>query len=566
MAASYPNLYQKSILFEIINIKNPSEIVSAFTLTIPPDSIEIVQSQRVTRTKTFGGVFIDDYGLDVAKITISGTTGNNDLRATYIPGKGGTLEQYTGKTAIYAFRDKIARYKNLLAGKGFESYEMRMYDLSTVPDATSLDTIQDSTTDSWVVSLDDFKISRSKDKPLWYSYSIELVGLYPLPTPRSKSPDLMDPIIGPTGDEDLATVADETNQGLAPVKVPTSKDWLKDAISGIRRCVNAVKNAYAWSANLLNSIDNVFATIDDLEELIVEYIHSSGNLLTEGFGFYSKVFEIAKFPGSIAVATMETINEVMQSIEDEMEYTTSIPEVLGDDYDYVVQLCEETKRIGARIVNFGKSQAADTEVTVEIDGQKTTIYGTISITADASTTLEKLAAQYYGDPSMAVLIAMYNGITNDDIDPGTIIKIPQTVRSTLILNNKIYSWDRSSNYGIDILLAAVPHSVEMVIAESGDFSYVSGKDNLLQAINLRLNESLGKRLRLTVYGLSVAIGSPRANTAPIGYILTNLRDTLKQDPRVKSIDSIKLNGVGDSLYVAFNVQAISDSMSYEGVL
>lgn len=566
MAVSYPNLYQKSILFEIINIKNPSEIVSAFTLTIPPDSIEITQSQRITRTKTFGGMFLDDYGLDVAKITISGTTGNQDLRATYIPGKGGALEQYSGKTAIYAFRDKIARYKNLLAGKGFESYEMRMYDLSTIPDASQLDQINDSTTDGWVVSLDDFKMSRSKDKPLWYNYSIELVGLYPLPTPRPKTPDVMDEPPAPTGSEDLATVASEVNAGKAPVKVPTSKDWLQDAINGMRRCVNAVKNAYAWSANILNKIDNVFATLDDLEGLVVEYIHSSGNLLTEGFGFYSKIFEIAKFPGAVAVAAMQTTNQVMQAIEDQMEYTAAIPEVLGDDYDYVVQLCEETKRIGARIVNFGKSQSADTEVTVQTGGQTVTIYGTISVTADSSTTLEKLAAQYYGDPSLAVLIAMYNGITNNDITPGMTIKIPQTVRAALVLDNKIYSWSRESNYGTDILLAAVPHSVAMVIAESGDFSYVSGKDNLLQAINLRLNEKLGKRLRLTVYGLSVAIGSPRMNTAPIGYILSNLRDTLKQDPRVKSIDSIKLNGVGDSLYVSFNVQAISDIASYEGVL
>ncbi|RDE12110.1 MAG: hypothetical protein C4K49_10535 [Candidatus Thorarchaeota archaeon] len=566
MSVSYPNLYQRSILFEIINIKNPSEIVSAFTLTIPPDSIEITQGQRITRTKTFGGVFIDDYGLDVAKITISGTTGNGDLRATYIPGKSGALEQYSGKDAIYAFRDKIARYKNLLVGKGFESYEMRMYDFSTVPDTTALDTVQNSTTDGWVVSLDDFKISRSKDRPLWYNYSIELVGLYPLPTPRSKVADEMDPIVSPTGDTDLATLSNEVNQGLATVKVPTAKDWLQDAIYGMRRCINAVKAAYSWSANLLNKIDNVFATLDDLEELCLEYIDATGNLVTEASGLYSKIFEVAEFPGAAAVTAMSTTNEVMQEIEDEIEDSTAITETLGNNYDYVVQLCEETKRIAARIVNFGKSQVVDTEVTVQVNGQNVTIYGTISITADSAVTLDKLAAQYYGDPSLAMLIAVYNGLTNNDVVAGVVIRIPQTVRSNLVLDNKIYSWDRLSNYGTDILLASSSQGAKLVIAESGDFSYVSGKDNLLQAINLRLNEQLGKRLRLTVYGLSVAIGSPRTNTAPIEYILSNLRDTLKQDPRVKSIDNIKLNGVGDSLYVAFNVQAISDSISYEGVL
>jgi hypothetical protein len=91
-----PDLYKKSILFEILNKKNPGEIVNAFTLTIPPDSIEIIQSQRITRTKTFGGVFEDDYGLDTAKITISGNTGNQEFRSTFIPGKG-AAQSYTGR-------------------------------------------------------------------------------------------------------------------------------------------------------------------------------------------------------------------------------------------------------------------------------------------------------------------------------------------------------------------------------------------------------------------------------------------------------------------------------------
>jgi hypothetical protein len=566
MGTSYPNLYQKSILFEIINIKNPTEVVSAFTLTLPPDSMEVTQSQRVTRTKTFGGVFIDDYGLDVAKITISGTTGNSDVRSTYIPGKGESLEQYSGKTAIYALRDKIARYKTLLAGKGFESYEMRMYDLSTMPSSSTLDSVQATSTDGWVVSLDDFKISRSKDKPLWYNFSIELVGLCPLPSPRKKAEDEMDPIVSPTGDTDLSTMSDEMNTRLRTVKVPKSKDWLQDAISGMRRCVNAVRNAYSWSANIINQIDNVFALLDDLENLCVEYIQAAGNLLTEGFGFYSKIFDVAAFPGSVAVAAMQATNEVMQTIEDEMEYTESIPTILGDDYDYVVQLCEETKRIGARIVNFGKSSAADSEVTIEVNGASIVVYGTISVTADASTTLEKLATEYYGDPAMVELLATYNGITNEDIVPGMTLKMPQITRSSQVFDNKIYSWDRASSYGADISLASVPHSVAMIIAESGDFSYVSEKDNLFQAINLRLNETLGKRLRLTVYGLSCAIGAPKTNSAPIEYILSNLRDTLKQDPRVKSIEGIKLTGIGDSLYIACNIRAISDTVSYEGVL
>jgi hypothetical protein len=39
---------------------------------------------------------------------------------------------------------------------------------------------------------------------------------------------------------------------------------------------------------------------------------------------------------------------------------------------------------------------------------------------------------------------------------------------------------------------------------------------------------------------------------------------LKQDPRIKSIDTIKLLGEGDKLKIAFNAQAIEDLVQFEG--
>jgi hypothetical protein len=582
--SAYPNLYQKSVLFEIINLKNPSEVVAAFTLTIPPEQFEVVQSQRISRTKTFGGVFQDDYGLDTAKITISGTTGNSELRASYIPGQGGAVEQYTGKDAIYVFRDKIARYKNLLVGKGLESYEMRMYDLSTMPDISALDNIQSSATDGWVVSLDDFKMSRNKDKPLWYNYSIELVGIYPLTTPRPKPGEVMDPLPLPTGPATLRALDSEINDGvpletrytvpilgevsaeIQNVPVPTNSDWLQDAIGAIRRCINAVKDSYAWANNVLQSIDNVFALVDDLEDLVIEYIHASGNLLTTGIGYYSKIFEIARFPGSMAVAVMEEVNDVMQSISNAVEYTASIGETLGDDYDYVLQLCEETKRIAARMVTFGKAQSADSNINVNTSSRTVTVYGSTVTTATAATTLEQLAAQNYGDPNLSSLIAIFNGITNDDIEVGMPIKIPQIVRTPIVEDNALYSWDKDSNFGTDIHLEPGEGYVALVIDESGDFSIVSGEATLIQAINSRLNESLGKRLQLTVYGLTSGVGAANSNTAPIAYVLTNLKDTLCQDPRILDVTNIKLLGQGDRLSISCTIVTVDDVISYQGVL
>jgi len=555
-------LYQRSILFEIVNVKNPGEIVSAFTLCIPPESYENVQSQRVSRTNTFGGLFIDDYGPGVAKITISGTTGNQEMRATYIPGGGGSLERYTGKSALFALRNKIGRYKALLSGRGYENYEMRMYDLSTVPDMDNLDTIKDAATDAWLVSLDDFKISRSKEKPLWYSYSIELVGIAPLPSVRKKKGDLMGSFFSSTGEFSIESLEAEINASLAPILVPLEKVFLQDIVGALTRGITTVRNTYSWSQDTLASINDVFSTIADLEVDLVEYINSAENLIDLGSDTLHKIFEVAKFPGALAKTALFQVVSTMNSVEVEMAATPEVAEIMGDNYDYTMQLCEEVKRAAARIVVFGKSQKADSEITVNVAGRNFSIYGTRSTTASGGTTLERLAAENYGDPSLALLIGIFNGITNDDISVGDTIRIPLVVRVARADDNKIFSWDKQSNYGADIRLSSSP--ARIVVAESGDFSVIDGEDNLLQAINMRLNETLGKRLRLTVYGLSNSFGSSRNNSAPVGYIMTNLKDTLRQDPRIKSIDAIKLLGAGDNLKIAFNAQAIEDLVQFEG--
>jgi hypothetical protein len=109
-----------------------------------------------------------------------------------------------------------------------------------------------------------------------------------------------------------------------------------------------------------------------------------------------------------------------------------------------------------------------------------------------------------------------------------------------------------------------PVSGKIVFSESGDFSRISDMKNMVQAYNLRLNESLGKRMRLTTYGIKAGVGSAKNNSASVSYLISNIVDSLKQDPRTKFIYNMKLVGVGDNLQVSFNSETISGKMSYEG--
>ena len=62
----YPDVWKNSFLIEILYDGGATE---SFTFSMPPKGIEITMSQRTTETKTFGGVFIDDYGIDIGENT-----------------------------------------------------------------------------------------------------------------------------------------------------------------------------------------------------------------------------------------------------------------------------------------------------------------------------------------------------------------------------------------------------------------------------------------------------------------------------------------------------------------
>lgn len=560
-------LYRRSVLIEVVNKQNNSQLVEAFTLTLPPDSIEIVQSQRINRTHTFGGVFEDDYGLGTAKITISGTTGNQELRSTYIPGKG-SPKKYSGKEAIYEFRNKIIRYKVDAEEQGLEKYELRMYDLSVIDEdkwnsADPSSAIYSNYLEAWVISLDDFKISRTKEKPFWYNYSIDLFGIAPLDVYLDKpSKELGEPIPSDTPETDtLQNLSDELGGKTSVLQ--RTRSAVKNAVGVLRRITNTIKNSLSWGKNMIDKIDNVNVLISDLLAQIDSYNQAATSIITSTTSTYRRVFNVAKFPAAAAKSTLSALRTVIADIKDTVEFSESLQKELGDDYFLFEQVADEALRVAAQIVTFGKSNHADSELSTTLNGEEITIYGITIYVADATTTLSRVASEMYGDPDKGELIALYNSITDEEVVVGTVLKIPKIVRPIRDVNNKIYSWDRMSNFGRDI---KIDKDGKIVFAEGGDFSIVSEENNMVQAVNLRLNERLGARLRLVTYGISASVGDARSDTSPVAYIISNLVNTLRQDPRIKQVENIKLLGAKDVLSMSFNLKTVQSNINYQGVL
>jgi len=561
--AAVSDLYKKSILFEIVNRKSNSTPVEAFTLTIPPENIEIEEPQRVHYTKTFGGIFIDDYGPDNLRIVISGNTGGTDVRRTYAKN---TSESFNGKSAFFYFRDTIMRYKsNKAIAKNYDDYDLIIYDLSSyAPDnaieqsfrAMSSPMRYTVLTEGYVVSLQKFKMTRSKEKPLFYNYTIELVGIRSLGT--------------------------YSGRACTPVKNPDPQTL----IGSIRKGLRTVQSFFTRVRNVYDKIESAYKLIDDLEAQINSYFHQTVDIIV--------------YPAKLAKMFLGKVREIIEMIDSIGETAEGTWGFIKEEYLEVVEIAKEVGSAAAALVVFSKTPESGGNITISSSSvpskmdainsrfaaltvsqaeqfdsiisrsveekNAVIVYGHTLIKADGSTTLESLATEYYGDPSLAELIAVYNNFeSDDDIIPGSSIKIPVILQGGAPSNNFVYSEDFIDVYGADIRLDSEGNPV---VSVNGDYAIIEGPENLIQAINLRLNQELGTRLRLAVYGIRNTVGSAMTNSAPIAYILANIKDTIMQDPRVSKVSNIKIKGLGDKLYMSMDIHSIklNEVIPFTGVM
>jgi len=171
--------WRKAYMLEFLD---GTEVVEVFTFSVPPESEEFIFPQRITETKTFGGSVFDDYGNDTYKITLSGSTINEDKKFIY---RGlrpplyltGTKEIFELQKIIHNWADgKVAKgfFRNTPDGKASKR-KIYLYDLS------KMSVLQiasgTATRNYWRVFIKDLKIKRDKSKPKTYNYTLEMIGV-----------------------------------------------------------------------------------------------------------------------------------------------------------------------------------------------------------------------------------------------------------------------------------------------------------------------------------------------------------------------------------------------------
>lgn len=229
--------------------------------------------------------------------------------------------------------------------------------------------------------------------------------------------------------------------------------------------------------------------------------------------------------------------------------------------DYVSQMVDNA--CVAVALSKEKQTNAKSVVYVDSDGNDTTVtvYDFKYHTWKSSDTFDKLANDLLGSSEYGTFLAYFNGVQNEsELEAGTKIKIPVLTEDSSNTDNRIYAEpEKQENYGIDITL---DNEGDFSVGADGDIKTVSGRDNLTQAIALRLTTASGKRIRLAAYGIRSTIGEPIAVES---YLSGCIEQTVNADPRIEEVNELTFRGDGDKLMLEIVYTDINgDTGMYKG--
>jgi predicted transcriptional regulator len=486
------------------------------------------------------------------------------------------------KEEIFYLRDTIIRYKEKLKNNGkrdaakINLYNLNSHDMKGIQG----DSRHSSFVDAWEVVLKDFKITQNKDKPFVYNYSIDFTGIRLLGSSKIT-----------TRTESGLTKGVDKKLNFLQASLKSIETWygLSEDVKNAVRDVRAAVNRYAseverYLAMTTGSIENYFQAGSDAVGIVTDV--------------YDSFKRITMAPADSALRIVDTLKYLREKCEAVVTDIKSLPDQWDERYeeagDAIQSEIDAYKRYFGDTMqdaeNTGNAIYAETasgsnpmatvvpkvDSTVAATGSGDTesgsadgsgnggesagiaspgitmnvvvSYGYMRHIANSLTSLEKLAEMYLGDPDKAQTIALINKITGDDeIKPGDQIKIPVLNQNTMNTMNKIFGpANIRDTLGIDI---AIENGIFQV-GPNGDFIVKTDYENMNQAINSRLSESLGNRLRLSTYGIRNVAGTPDAIAA--AYIATSIKDTVMQDPRVERVEDLYFKGSGDSLLVSFS--------------
>ncbi len=221
MAIINERYWKKAYMLEFLENGISQEV---FTFSVPPENEELDFPQRISETKTFGGVVFDDYGNDTLHITLSGSTVNEEKKYIY-RGKQQAL-YLTGEKEIFYLQKLLEKWGDF---SKIPTKAVYLYDLSKSSALTTLTGV--ATKSYWRVYIKDLKIKRSKDKPFTYNYTLDM---FAVNTNHNKFPAKFD---------EFAELAEKVQAGVEKVQNILNKvEYVADVADTILIKAMEIKN------------------------------------------------------------------------------------------------------------------------------------------------------------------------------------------------------------------------------------------------------------------------------------------------------------------------------------
>lgn len=513
-----------------------NKVKDTFTFSLPPESEQITLSQRVNYTKTFGGVVVDDYGNDTYKISLTGTTGNGDLK-TIFRGVNFPLVK-SGEDELLYLLNLIEKYGKLskIGNKCIYLYDLGKIDKSLIVQPNY-----------WLVSIDSFKYSRDKSNPTFYKYYLEMTGFREVKK-WNKWGNVQDVLL---------KALDVIRKGCQICNnVFATISTIVDLTLTLKKEIDEWQSIFTkyinYTQGLVNDIQSIPQYIAETSESLQEWgnifgINNNANINDNDIA--SEISNASESILNLSINLTNKINEELEIMSEEQIETLKNTENIDstDEFKSLIMSVSINTKLNA------ESLVANTKLLEKPSYYKGFVYyGKKHYLVTSTDTYESLSYKEYGTVDYADAIATFNN--GKELIVGDVVEVPMFTQGKMIEgNNVIKSSEDMDELGRDILLT---DDGDIKFDDYiNDFETTSGIETVEQAILSRLTTEVGTKIRDTLYGIKAAIGGIEITK---NYIYSSIYQTLQDEPRIDSIDSIEFKGNGNILNYSISYRIKND--------
>lgn len=365
-----------------------------------------------------------------------------------------------------------------------------------------------------------------------YNWSLELEAY--APAPPAPAQDILSPVTAA-----LRTAQDQINRVAGAVELGAA------AANNLRGELSEATNTLRSVGRVATALSNVVAQADNLVTFVTDTLPST--LVTEA-GRFARAWEDAEeLAGRLVADPLGEWDQVGENLARTFGYTATTAPIEATNAAGLL-------RCSPQSVRSSDQDPSTTTYSEQGALRNTNLRSSTAYIWRAGDTLQSLALRAYGDSSRWSEIADFNGLRSArQWGDGT----PIAVGDTLAVPQEVEFETRGSvandPFGTDI---ALDLSLRDIGFEDNDLALKRGRQNLEQAVALRMLTEQGEAYIMPAYGLPVRVGG--TNTArELAYLASHVRDQLLRDSRVRDVRDVSVLVDGDTLAVSVSLSPVS---------